>query len=241
MSSDNFDNEVSRLYQQRKAQVIAPQISLKEPAKVRQLSTLPLLAILSAAGLTSFGIMAIISHLSNGPVTNTPLYNGGHQIDLTTIVPEEDEEKVITIITPLPPLPPKPTVKSPGKVSLLDANIHTHQQTTIEPEKLMEAQATWSNLPQLKEPELEIQPIYKVLPKYSQHALMDKQFGEIQFKYKITPVGEVENITIVKSSVSRKLQQSAKKALAKWRYTPSDNFGEGYEIIFEFTVDDIKK
>jgi TonB family protein len=237
MSSDNFDNEVSELYQQRKAQVIAPQISLKELSKARKISTLSLVSIFSAAGITSFSIMAIISHLSTSPVEKTPLYNSTHQIEITKIEPLEEFEETIAVQQPLPP---KPVVTQPSEATTLGANREIDKHI-FELEDLTAVQIAVSTLPKLQEPRFEIKPTYKVLPKYSQNSLLNQKSGEIQLKYQITALGEVENISIVQSSVSRKLQQSAKKALAKWRYTPSDNFEEHYEIIFEFTVDDMKR
>lgn len=233
MSSDDFDTEMAKLYQQRKAQIIAPQISFKEQEKSRRFSPTSLLAIFSAAGFASFGIMAIISHLSTAPIQTSPLYNSNHQIDIIEITSNEDDKNNMPII---PPLPPKPIIKQPSKTFPLDVEKQVNK-TIIAPETLATAQVQFVTLPQLIEPKLAIKPIYKVLPKYSLSALQSKQSGEIQLKYQITPSGSVKNITILKSSVSRKLQQSTKKALAKWQYTPSNSFKESYQIVFEFKAD----
>jgi len=233
MSSDNFDNEMSKLYQQRKAQVIAPHINLEAPSKNNRLSSISLLGIFSAAGIASFGIMAIISHLSNSPADKVPLYNSLHKVDIAKITPVEEQEKVIAIPQPLPP---KPVIKQPKITDRLNANKQMNDKV-IEPEILASAQVQRVIVPQLKEPELALKPIYKVLPKYSLSSLHLIQSGEIQLKYQITPAGAVKNISVVKSSVSRKLQQSAKKALAQWQYPPSHKFKKSYEIIFEFKAD----
>jgi len=230
MSSDNFDNEVSKLYQQRKAQIIVPQIDLKQPSKTRRLSTTALLSIFSAAGIASFGIMAIISHLSNSQVKKAINYNASHQIEVTKIIPIKEVEKTVSIQQPLPP---KPIIKQPKETSPPDIKRQVNQ-SYIAPESIGSGQVQIITLPQLKEPKLAVKPVYKVLPKYALNSLQSKRSAKIQLKYKITPAGEVENIIIVKSSVNRKLQLAAKKALAQWQYAPNNNFKESYEIIFEF-------
>lgn len=236
MSSDNFDNEVTNLFKQRKAQVIAPQINLGDKPAAHRWSPLSLVAIFSVAGITSFGIMAIISNLSNSPEMTTPSYDVNHHVDIAEVEPIEEVKKIIAVI---PPLPPKPMLKMPNKPSVLDVD-HVANKNIIQPDNLTAVLVPSPSLPQLKEPKFTIKPIFKVLPKYSENLLQTNQSGEIQLKYQITPGGEVKNITIVQSSVSRKLQQSAKRALAKWRYKPNQNFEDNYDVIFEFRVDDNK-
>jgi len=91
-------------------------------------------------------------------------------------------------------------------------------------------------LPQINEPILSIKPVYKVMPKYPVHAQQKKHSGTIRFRYEIDSSGNVKNINIVNSDVSRELQKSARRALLKWKYNPIDKFLDSYEIIFEFNA-----
>ena len=234
MSHDDFDDEMSKLYQQRKAQTIVPNISLDKPAKRRKLSPLSIFAIFSSAGIASFGIIAVISHFSSSPVKKATFNNIKHNVVMAdaTLKTTDESDQSINIVQPIPP---KPLVNKAEKSPILLAEkeaIHEY----IEPNAMAAPMIKIVTLPQLKEPELAIQPIYKILPQYPANSLKDMQSGEIQLRYQILQDGTVSNINIVKSSVNKLLQQSAKKALAKWQYAPSDNFKENYEIIFEFTM-----
>lgn len=230
MSRDNFDKEMSTLYQQRKAQLVAPKISFNTPKKARRLSPLSLLTIFSVGGIASFGIMALISHLSHAPEVTTPLYSINHDIKLVKVTPVEDEKDVMAIP---PPLPPKPAIKPPHKTGLLHVNKPINNNF-IEPERIVTAQVQLVTVPLLAEPTLAIKPIYKVMPKYPFNPQQGNKSGMIQLNYQVSSAGAVENITMVKSTLSKKLQLSAKKALAQWQYPAHNNFDGQYEIIFEF-------
>jgi len=232
MKDEQFDKELSRLYQQRKSQVITPDINLAEPSKIKKYSPFKLLSIFTVGGFASFGIMAIITHFATPSHEQKAIFtNSSHQVNITDVPPEKVDDKVIVI---KPKLPPKP--ETPALVSEMDvlAPVKNEMQTnSIENIDLSAVQIV--KLPHLKEPDFLIKPIYKVMPEFSYKAIQNQQSGAIRLRYEIDNTGSVKNIEVVNSEVSRVLQRSAKKALAKWKYKPSDNVQNSYEIIFEFS------
>jgi TonB family protein len=91
-------------------------------------------------------------------------------------------------------------------------------------------------LPELSQPEMAIEPTHKVLPEYSLSARQANQTGEITLSYHIDTNGNIENITIVATNVSRALQRSAKKALAQWRYPPNKQLSGQHQVVFKFAL-----
>lgn len=236
MSSDNFDNELATLYQQRKAQVVAPDVSLKAPSTLSQLSPLSILAIFSAATVASFSIMAVINHLSNATTKQAPVYNTTHQVEIADITPvtTDETEKTITL---QPPLPPKPATNTIIQPTLIDVETQ-NTNTFVAPKKIATSTIQQVTLPQLTQPQLAQTPTYKVLPKYQINAEQPPQNGAVKLNYTITAEGTVSNIEVTESSVNRKLVLATKKALKQWRYVASDSAVEGVDIVFEFKVDE---
>lgn len=233
MSSDNFDNEMTQLYQQRKSQLIAPQIKLDTHEQKRPVAKLSFIGILTAAGLASFGIMAIISHFST-PVTQQKTITFQPQpIELAEQIPSTDDKKQVIVSKPLPP---KPNSTTPERLAPISSDKTTDKEV-ITPAPLPMAEVQITALPKLSKPDVKLMPIHKELPKYSYNSLRDKQYGEVQLKYHITEKGKVTNVSVINSTVNRELTQAAKKALAKWQYAPKQNFKESYEVIFEFSAE----
>ena len=232
MSRDNFDKEVAQLYQQRKQQIVAPEIKLQQEPSIHKYSPLKLLILFLAGGMASFGIMAIISHLStNQSKTIDPKINS-QTIKLIELTPNKPTEKTIATSKPLPPLP---IVNSPETPLILPVQAKANNHV-IKPAKISVALMQVVTVPQLTEPKLVIEPIYKVLPEYPLDARINNQTGEIKLSYQIDSTGKVSHINIVSSSVEKVLQRSAKKALAKWQYKPNTQLSGPHEIIFKFTT-----
>lgn len=230
MKDEQFEKEITDLYQQRKSQIVAPSISMTEPSSKSKRSFVSLFSIFALGGAASFGIMAIITHFAKSPQANLQNQTIKHQVNITEKPSPKPDETVILIKPELPPKPPVPPLNI--KPKLLKPVKNSTQVNDVDNVELNVVHV--ASLPQLKEPELSINPTYKVMPKYSQKALQDNQSGAIRLRYEIDASGNVTNINVMESKVSRELQRSAKKALAKWKYNPEDNIQSSYEIIFEF-------
>ena len=232
MSDHQFDKEVTALYQQRKSQLIAPQINFtKAPFKPKYF-IVKFSAIFTVAGIASFGIMAIVTHFAKIPQQQIQVEQTQYQVNLEAVqTPKLVEEVVLTKIK----LPPQPKVP-PVKLKLNLSEPVENKTSTSKVDKFELARVQVVKLPQLKEPEISIKPVYKIMPKYSQKALQNNHSGTIRLRYEIDGSGNVKNIEVVKSEESRDLQRAAKKALTQWKYNPNDNVLESYEIIFEFNA-----
>lgn len=231
MKDEQFDKELSELYQQRKSKLVAPNINLAGASNIKKYSLLKIFSIFTFGGFASFGIMAVITHFAKGPSEHNPIYiSPSHQIEIA-----EAPEKQVADIIPLtePKLPPKPELPKLVSESNILVPVKSEAKVNkVEDIGLRVVQIV--KLPHLKEPEFLIEPIYKVMPKFSNNALQQKS-GSIRLRYEIDSEGKVKNIEVINSDVSRELQRSAKKALAKWKYAPSQSVEESHEIIFEFT------
>jgi len=230
MNDEQFDKELSGLYQQRKSQIVAPSITLSSPSTNRNYSVVKLLSIFTMGGIASFGIMAIISHFAKSPADHKQMFTKQHQVNIVEDAPKVIDDKVIVIKPKLPPKPNTPVLAS--ELDLLAPVKNDVQASDVENIELNKVQIV--KLPHLKEPNFLIKPVYTVMPKYSHKTLQERQSGAIRLRYEIDGTGSVKNIEVVNSEVSRELQRSAKKALAKWKYKPTDNVQSSYEIIFEF-------
>ncbi|XQW84945.1 TonB family protein [Thalassotalea piscium] len=232
MNDEQFDKELNHLYQARKAQLVPPAISFEDGKKKTKFSIMKILSIATVGGLASFGIMALVIQLIEQPINKdvtTPSYRQVEIAELDVAPPAG--------ITPLKrvELPPKPEVATLSVdkklVKSLDSNISVDNVEKVEIDMIQTV-----TLPQVKAPKLSIQPIFKVMPSYPTKALLAKQSGSIKLSYEIDNQGEVKNINVVESDVSRALQRAAKKALAKWKYKAEDNVQRNYQIVFEFNA-----
>jgi len=235
MSNEAFDKALTKLYQQRKAQTVAPKIKIDQ-LKNREIKKLPIMrafGLLFTAGGASFAIFAIITHLAKPPVDVKSVAYTSQPIVVEKLPTEQvnvpESETYEVALAPLPPQK-KSAVKSTNFA--VAAKTETLEQPTVDmPVNYVQGIA----VPPLKQPELSLEPIFRVMPKY----LIDKnkrnQLGEVKLSYQINNRGETTSITIVSSNVDRELKKSARKALAQWRYKTGIHYNGIYEIIFEFT------
>lgn len=231
MKDEQFDKEITELYQQRKSQIVAPNVILTESVTKTKYSVFKLLSIITVGGMASFGIMAIVSHLAKKPEELKQPQLTQHQVSITKIPAKIKNDEIIVPKPKLPSKPENPAVQvKKSLLAPLNSNTHVNDVENFELNNMVQV----VNLPQLKEPKLSIEPVYKVMPKYSNKSLRDTQSGAIRLRYEIDESGNVMNIDVVSNGVSRELQRSARKALAKWKYNPEDNVQRHYEIIFEF-------
>ena len=237
MKHEDSDREINALYQQRKQQVKAPEINLTsvQRGKKSRYSIVQLLTILFFGGAASFGILAVISHFSVQP--NMPT-NPSSQTKWNVVELDHGEVKPIDEVfaIQIPPLVPlKPSV-----APVYSKNEPVHGVRSLSNTlniSLPVDVVTVSITPKIEQPALSLVPIYQEQPKYSHQAIRAKQSGMVKLGYMISPQGNVLNITTVESSVNRELSISARKALSKWRYLEGKYSEEGYEIIFDFTLE----
>jgi protein TonB len=239
MSDEKFDKEISLLYQQRKQEIAAPEINLP-PTNARikkRYNALQVLSILFFGSAASFGILAVISHLSVKKMTKPDSSTG---IPLTVVelaeLPESSEDVVIVVQAPLAPgkpavIPPKLEQEKVVKVQKLKTNL-----TVLLPIDVVNIMPS----PSIVQPRLSLVPIYQVLPKYSLKASASDQEGKVTLSYGITPKGKVHSIVIDESNVNRELNRAAKRALSKWRYQADEYEQNRYEIIFDFMLNEKK-
>lgn len=234
MNDEQFDKELSALYQQRKSTIVAPNVILANNSVRNRNSVIKLLSIFTVGGVASFGIMAVMSYFSTTQVGEEQVYNTQYQVSIVDNISKVVDDKTVTI---KPKLPPKPeTQLLDEQVDILVPVKESTQASDVE--NIKTSQVKIVQLPNLTEPVFLIKPVYKVMPEYSQRSMQNKQSGMIKLRYDIDATGSVKNIEVVNSEVNRELQRSAKKALAKWKYNPTDNDEQGYEIIFEFNSKD---
>ncbi|NQZ22579.1 MAG: TonB family protein [Colwellia sp.] len=235
MSDANFDKEISQLYQQRKRGIDTPEINLSKikVTKRRRYSAFQMLSILFFGGAASFGILAVISHLSGQqmvkPASNVviPL----RVIELTE-QPQSPEATLITVLAPLMPKKPPPTHPKLEQEKMVNTSKLSANLTVVLPHNVVNIMPSAS----IEQPNLSLVPIYQVLPKYSIKASTTKQEGMVKLSYSITSTGKVHSIIIGESNVTRELNRAAKKALSKWQYQPGEYEQTRYEIIFDFML-----
>lgn len=230
MNDEQFDKELSELYQQRKAQIVAPSINSVAKNAPKKYSLFKLLSIFMIGGVSSFGILAIITHFAKSPMVEKPVYSNQHQVDIADEQLKPVDENVLVNIPKLPPQPEMPTLES--EITQLAPVKKETKVTDIEHIDVNLTQIV--KLPLLNEPEFIIKPVYKVMPKLSTKALQEQQSGIIRMSYGIDESGNVQNIKVISSEVDSDLERSARRALARWKYKPEENIQSNYEIIFEF-------
>jgi len=143
-------------------------------------------------------------------------------------------DKVVTIV--IPPLVPKKPYIAPIRAN--HKQVHgINELPNALPFSFPIDVITVSINPSVKQPALSLVPIYQEQPKYSQKAIRAQQSGTVKLAYIISPQGNVSSISTVASNANRELNLSAKKALSKWRYRAGEYNKEGYEIIFDFTLE----
>jgi len=237
MKHEGSDREIDSLYQQRKQQIVAPEIisSTLKKGKKPQYTIVQLLSILFFGSAASFGILAVISHFSTHP--KMP-HNQTSQIALNIVDLKSENitpvDKVVTIV--IPALVPKKPYIAPIRAN--HKQVHgINELPNALPFSFPIDVITVSINPSVKQPALSLVPIYQEQPKYSQKAIRAQQFGTVKLAYIISPQGNVSSISTVASNANRELNLSAKKALSKWRYRAGEYNKEGYEIIFDFTLE----
>ncbi|MFB1000586.1 MAG: hypothetical protein QMC13_10240, partial [Colwellia sp.] len=177
MKHEGSDREIDSLYQQRKQQIVAPEIisSTLKKGKKPQYTIVQLLSILFFGSAASFGILAVISHFS----THSKMpHNQTSQIALNIVDLKSENitpvDKVVTIV--IPPLVPKKPYIAPIRANHKQV-LGINELPNALPFSFPIDVITVSINPSVKQPALSLVPIYQEQPKYSQKAIRAQQSG----------------------------------------------------------------
>lgn len=80
--------------------------------------------------------------------------------------------------------------------------------------------------------------IRTVPPAYPARALLNGVQGRVEIQFGLSATGVPENLEVVGSSASGRLDAAALEALSRWRFTPPAVAGRQYRQSFTFRVDD---
>ncbi|WP_233267294.1 energy transducer TonB [Paraglaciecola sp. L3A3] len=87
----------------------------------------------------------------------------------------------------------------------------------------------------------EARPIVRIEPKYPVSAARDGVEGWVRLMFSVSATGEVENIQVIDAQPKRIFNQSAKRALARWKYKPNIVAGkpqsqDGMMVMLDFKL-----
>lgn len=66
----------------------------------------------------------------------------------------------------------------------------------------------------------DVMPLVRIEPQYPRKAAMSGKEGWVRLKFDVNTAGGVVNVDVIESSPPRLFDQSAKRALSKWKYQP---------------------
>lgn len=227
MNQDKFDQELSELYQQRKAEVIAPSIKLEQPKKkTRPWSNR--LTILSIASASSFAVMALIANLvPKQAIVAAETQPQNVEVLITDLGLKDEESADIK----LPSEESLPKFEKPAHPAKVTVEKWQPEKPVISAEKHDLSLENKQSIVTVPEPQ--IAPSYKVMPDTRKFA---GEIGEITLSYQISAKGEVINIEIEASNLSRQGQRVVKRAFKKWRFDQVVQSDQRHTIKFNFTA-----
>lgn len=227
MSQDKFDQELSQLYQQRKAQVKAPEVILDEkPNRPRKWSNR--FTILSIAGASSFAVMALIASLVPKHATMVEVKQ---PLNVEVTIADTELKEVPDGEIKLPSRESLPKFEKPAHPEKVTVEKWQREKPVILAEKHDLSLENKQSIVTVPEPQ--IAPSYKVMPDTRKFA---GEMGEITLSYQISATGEVINIKTVESNLSRNGQRVVKRAFKQWRFDHSASSDQRHTIKFNFTA-----
>jgi len=231
MSADKFDEEIDALYQHRKKSVKAPAISFEQSRTKPKRRLMEIVPIFTLGACVSLGVFAVIQHLAFfNPETVNSNENQMTYIDVIEIEKPFKQTDVLSM-PEHPEVVTRPALIEPPKrdfdMSQSKVAASSDSQSLIIKESNV---AILSLVP--SEEKVEHRPLYKVMPTYPYSEI--RQMGEIKLSYQVSSKGEIIDIDIVKSSVDRGLENSAKNALKQWKYKAGVNHKKVHYVEFQF-------
>lgn len=226
MNQDKFDQELSQLYQHRKAQVKAPEVAL-DYRQERSRKWSNRFTILSIAGVSSFAVMAIIANLVPRQVN---VAEAPKQQEVEVIIADVELANKPDADVSVPksnPLPKYEKPEHPIKASVEKWQPEKPVVLNNEHEMPLERKHLVVTIP-----EPQISPTFKVMPDSRKLA---GEVGEITFSYQINREGKVFNVEIEETNLSRKGQRVVRRAFKKWRFEPEVNNEQKRSIKFDIS------
>jgi len=237
MNNDAFEQELSTLFNRRKAELEVPEIALDsvKSSNTSRRWWVKFLSVSSIAGGMSFGVFAVITYLL--PAMESPKQiaqpHTAVMLDIPDVRHDEIEEKVN--ITPV--LPPEPTASRP-EVPDVPQPVPSGQLIAVVPETpelvlsvddiALNELAAPTELPNLT---------HKVMPNYPADAIREEIGGIVTLSYQIDEQGHTQNITLLSDKSHHRLVKSAKKALQQWQYEHGNvTRAEPFTVTFEFKL-----
>lgn len=232
MSGDKFDEDIDALYQHRKKSVQAPVIRLNETSVKPKRRLMEILPIFAAGSFASFAIFAVINHFAF--LNPDGIISRDNHITYVDIVDVNEVAKGEEVLSMAPP-----AHEMKARTALIERRKKTFDmsQSKVIPSGALASVALESTgvtiislIPE--EGKVSHKPLYKVMPEYAYND--NRQAGEIKLSYQVSDKGEVTQIEVVESNVSRALEKSAKKALKQWKYTAGVSHSKIHHVEFQF-------
>ncbi|WP_284207537.1 hypothetical protein [Thalassotalea eurytherma] len=228
MSNKDFEQDLAQLYQQRKANLDAPNIDLdSNPTAVRKPAIKSAFLVIGG-GLFSAATFAVMTYLIKQPAEPLPI--------APTSTPAVVEIKINKArqdsagVQAQEPLPEPPIVKA-RPTSTLSKPTEDHH-VLAEDVSVINVPNLNISIPKLQHQQYRIEPVYKVLPDIKK---LDVENSMVKLRYDIDESGRVINIDKLDSTADRQVLRVTKRALSQWRYPAPSLPQQGLVIVFEFS------
>lgn len=229
MKQDNFEQEIDKLYRQRKQSIEVPKVELSSAKQRKNSSIIKYTSIFMMGGFASFSIMALVNYLAQSPEAppKPAQVPAKYQIEIE----KAQQEKSAEIVKQKLPQKPERNIPDVPDRAVIDKPEQLSELTTIDVEKISVDENV--TVPKVKQVEQIPKLVVKKLPEY-RFSTYEKQSGFVRLSYKINKSGEPEDIQIVDTNLGKGIQKASKKALRQWQYQSGVYSESSFEIIFEF-------
>jgi len=250
MNSDEQDQAINQLYQQRKASLDVPEINLlkmnvnkhspvaSKATRDSRFSFTKLFILLLGGGFASFSLFAVMSYLTKATTAvsivheNTVHYE---QIeydndDLSELTQQAVNKELENIEAKLPTPPKTSDIARPS--------IIIEQDNLTKVEYSIDASAF---VTVINETAINLSISYQITPKYPKLAIIEQQQGYVRLSYNVDVNGKVLDIELIERKGAQAFEASAIKALSQWRYDITDvkkhiESDTNYQIMFKFVL-----
>ena len=233
MSDKNFDDELANLYQQRRANIDAPEVDLSRIKQRKQYPFMKWVIASITGGFASFGIFAYVNYLASNHTNVTPITSAPLQTTTVVLAPAKEDTKVV-----IPPAQPLPELPETNRVQDTSAVAPEQLQLALEIETF-EVQATSASdiaISEIAKPSVEFKPIRRVMPKYDRESRLNKSTGTVRLSYRVDNNGSVYDVQVLERTATRGLVASSQKAIKQWQYAPNLDIARPLEVVFEFQL-----
>ncbi len=250
MNSDEQDQAINQLYQQRKASLDVPEMNLlkmnvQEHSPVASKATsdsrfslTKLFIILLGGGFASFSLFAVMSYLTKAPTADNIVHENivhyeqvEYEHDDLSELTQQAVNKELENIDAKLPTPPKTT-------DIARPSIIIEQDNLTKVEYSIDASAF---VTVINETAIHLSINHQVAPKYPKSAIIEQQQGYVRLSYNVDANGKVLDIELIERKGPQAFATSAIKALSQWRYNITDvekniEADTNYQIMFKFVL-----